>query len=209
MNENLNNQENGVMDRDDQMILSLLTAITDEPETTQKDLSTRLGVAVGLVNSYLKRIIYKGYVKTKQLERRRLRYLLTPKGIKEKSRLTFEFLHYSYQYIREIRRNVKHAVSPFLRDGRKKVIFYGSGEVAELAYLAVRELGLELVSVIDPQHVGKRCVDHTICDLSSLTESGMADVLLVLESPAQKNSSEVELKRIADDLKMQYVSCFK
>ena len=55
--------ENGVMDRDEQMILSLLTAIESEPNITQQGLATQLGVAVGLVNSYLKRVIYKGMLK--------------------------------------------------------------------------------------------------------------------------------------------------
>ncbi len=206
MNKNTENQENGVMDRDDQMILSLLTAIEDQPETTQKDLSTRLGVAVGLVNSYLKRIIYKGYVKTKQLERRRLRYLLTPKGIKEKSRLTFEFLHYSYQYILDIRRKVKKLVTPYVHEGKKKVVFYGSGEMAELAYLAIREMGMELVAVVDPQQVGKRCVDHTIKDITWLSQAGLADLLLVLAPPAEKTNTRFNLQKMAQELDLEFCS---
>jgi DNA-binding MarR family transcriptional regulator len=195
------------MDRDDQMILSLLTALAAEPNTTQKDLATRLGVAVGLVNSYLKRVIYKGYVKTKQLERRRLRYLLTPAGIKEKTRLTYEFLRYSYQYIREIRRRVSQAMIPFARDGRKRVIFYGSGEVAELAYLAVRELGMELLAVVDPENVGKRCVDHVIQDVAWLETNGSADVLLVLPTPGRQSTQGEDVEAIARRLRLECVSC--
>jgi len=200
-------EDTEVMDRDDQMILSLLTALADEPNTTQKDLATRLGVAVGLVNSYLKRVIYKGYVKTKQLERRRLRYLLTPAGIKEKTRLTYEFLRYSYQYIREVRRKVSQAMMPFARDGKRRVIFYGSGEVAELAYLAVRELGMELVAVIDPDNVGKRCVDHVIQDMAWLEERGSADVLLALHAPGKQGAQGNEVEAIARRLGLDYVSC--
>ena len=194
------------MDRDEQMILSLLTALADEPNTTQKNLATRLGVAVGLVNSYLKRVIYKGYVKTKQLERRRLRYLLTPAGIKEKTRLTYEFLQYSYQYIREVRRKVGQAMRPFALDGKNRVIFYGSGEVAELAYLAIRELGMDLIAVIDPDNVGKRCVDHVIQDVAWLEDNGFADVLLALSTPGKENSQEDEVGAIARRLQLQYVS---
>jgi DNA-binding MarR family transcriptional regulator len=201
--------DRGLMDRDEQLILSLLTALEGEPNTTQKDLAPRLGVAVGLVNSYLKRVIYKGYVKTKQLERRRLRYLLTPAGIKEKTRLTYEFLRYSYQYIREVRGKVSQAMMPFARDGKKRVVFYGSGEVAELAYLTLRELGMELVAVVDPENVGKRCVDHVIQDVAWLEKNGAADVLLALPTPGKPTAPEEDVEAIAHRLQLQYVSCRK
>ncbi|MFB3785594.1 MAG: winged helix-turn-helix transcriptional regulator [bacterium] len=183
-----------VMDHDEQMILNLLAAIEDKPNTTQKDLATRLGVAVGVVNSYLKRVIYKGYVKTKSLQRRRLRYLLTPSGIKEKTRLTYEFLQYSYVYIREIRRRTREALAPFAREDRKRVVFYGSGEAAELAYLAVRELGMELVAVIDPGEAGKYCVEHRIEPPAWLANGEAYDVILDLKPPKEQNATLERLK---------------
>ncbi|HQH73353.1 MAG TPA: winged helix-turn-helix transcriptional regulator [bacterium] len=196
-----------VMDHDEQMILNLLAAIEDKPNTTQKDLATRLGVAVGVVNSYLKRVIYKGYVKTKSLQRRRLRYLLTPSGIKEKTRLTYEFLQYSYVYIREIRRRTREALEPFGQQGRKRVVFYGSGEVAELAYLAVRELGMDLVAVIDPGEAGKYCVEHRIEPLAWLEKRDAFDVILDLKPPKEQNATLEQLKPYLDGEKHQVVNC--
>ncbi len=190
-------EENVVMDRDDQMILSLLTAIDEEPNTTQKDLSTQMGVAVGMINSYLKRVIYKGYVKTKQLERRRLRYLLTPKGIREKTRLTYEFLQYSYQYIRKVRSQVHEVMNPYVRQQKTRVIFWGSGEVAELAYIASREMGLQLMAIVDPKNAGKRCVDKTVLDTSELGDDCKADVLLVLAPPPKDQTSKKQIEEFA------------
>ena len=191
------------MEKDNQLILSLLTELEKDPERTQKDLAVQLGVAVGLVNSYLKRIIYKGYVKTKHLDRRRLRYLLTPKGLREKTRLTFEFLQYSYQYIREVRKKVRQLLEPFAVQGKKRVLFYGSGEVAELAYLAVRELGMELITVIDPQREGHSCVDLAIQSpkwLSDHASPRPADVALIL-SPLNKTGEPTpETEKILQQL---------
>ncbi|MBI1387277.1 MAG: winged helix-turn-helix transcriptional regulator [bacterium] len=204
--ENQNDKDNTVMDRDDQMILTLLKAIDESPDTTQKDLATRLGVAVGLVNSYLKRVIYKGYVKTKQLDRRRLKYLLTPTGIREKSRLTYEFLEYSYQYIMEVRSRVRDILAPLSHDGCRRVIFYGSGEVAELSYLAIRELGMELAGIVDPGSEGAKCLDHVIRDLEWLRGPAQADVLLELKSKGQSSSKTAELKEIAHQRGMLFFS---
>jgi DNA-binding MarR family transcriptional regulator len=58
----------------------ILNHIDQNPDTTQADLATQLDVAVGSVNWYLKRLVNKGYIKVKQMERRRLRYLLTPQA---------------------------------------------------------------------------------------------------------------------------------
>lgn len=168
------------MDRDDQMILSVLSAVEEEPDLTQKDLALRLGVAVGMVNSYLKRVIYKGYVKTRNLQRRRLKYLLTPSGIKEKTRLTYEFLEYSYHYIRDVRRKTLIMLEPYCKQGKKRVVFYGSGEVAELTMLTLQELDMDLVSVVDEKHAGSNCVNHEIQDSSYFEQTIDADLILVL-----------------------------
>jgi len=199
--------KDSVMDHDEQMILNLLAAIEDKPNTTQKDLATRLGVAVGVVNSYLKRVIYKGYVKTKNLQRRRLRYLLTPSGIKEKTRLTYEFLQYSYVYIREIRRRTREALTPFAEQGRKRVVFFGSGESAELAYLTVRELGMELVAVIDPSEIGKFCVEHRIEGPAWLANGTAFDVILDLKPPKEQNATREQIQPYLDGEKHQVVTC--
>ena len=64
--------------------LQILEYLERNPDTTQADLATRLGVAVGSVNWYLKRMINKGHIKVRQMQRRRLRYLITPQGVAEK-----------------------------------------------------------------------------------------------------------------------------
>jgi DNA-binding MarR family transcriptional regulator len=180
MSNSNDNDQKSIMDRDDQMILSVLSAVEEEPDLTQKDLASRLGVAVGMVNSYLKRVIYKGYVKTRNLQRRRLKYLLTPSGIKEKTRLTYEFLEYSYHYIREIRQKTLVMLEPYCKEEKKRVVFYGSGEVAELTMLTLQELGMHLVAVVDEKYAGKNCVNHDIQDNSYFERSVEADIILVL-----------------------------
>lgn len=191
----------GAMGREEQVILSLLDAIEKDPHTTQKDLATRLGIAVGLVNSYLKRVIYKGYVKTRNLERRRLKYLLTPSGIREKSRLTYEFLQYSYLFIRNVREKVRAALAAAAARGASRVVFYGGGEMAEIAYLGARELGMELAGVADPALEGRRCVDHVIRGAAWLEETRRGDILLVL-IPLE-GERRAEIRRLAERMDME------
>jgi DNA-binding MarR family transcriptional regulator len=136
------------LDRD----LRLLTAIEEGTPLTQRALAERLGVALGLANLCLKRLARKGYIKVvhfndRPAARKRLRYLLTPKGLAEKSRLTYEHMVYSLHLYRRTRQTLRESLGRMAADGLKRIVFYGTGEAAELAYLTLRELGLEPVAV--------------------------------------------------------------
>lgn len=129
--------------------LHALEAIADDDRITQRALASRLGIALGLANIYLRRLIHKGYVKCVRLQSNRLRYLLTPKGIAEKARLTYEFLQYSLDLYSDIRMRLRAMLEPYALENRKRVAVYGTGEIAELAYLSIAELKLKFVAVFD------------------------------------------------------------
>ena len=105
--------------------LQILSHLDENPDTTQADLATQLGVAVGSVNWYIKRLISKGYVKVTQMQRRRLRYLLTPNGIAEKTRLTGEFMQASLQWYRLTRQDSKKFLEQVKRAGYNTVCIQG------------------------------------------------------------------------------------
>jgi len=140
------------MPRQHEHNLAILTAIGEKQSLTQRLLAERLGVALGLTNLYLKRLVTKGYVKVtdfpaKPSARKRLRYLLTAKGLSEKTRLTYEYMHRSLDLYRLTREALREALVHLPRSGVRRVALYGRGEAAELAYLTLRELGLEPVAV--------------------------------------------------------------
>lgn len=136
------------LDRD----LRLLTAIDEGPPLTQRALAERLGVALGLANLCLKRLARKGYIKVvhfseRPAARKRLRYLLTPKGLAEKSRLTYEHTVYSLNLYRRTRQTLRESLGSLSERGMKRLALYGTGDAAELAYLTLKECGLEPVGV--------------------------------------------------------------
>jgi DNA-binding MarR family transcriptional regulator len=140
------------LDRD----LRLLTAIEEGAPLTQRALAERLGVALGLANLCLKRLARKGYIKVvhfndRPAARKRLRYLLTPRGLAEKSRLTYEHMVYSLHLYRRTRQTLRESLGRMAAGGLERVVFYGTGEAAELAYLTLRELGLEPLAVFGPE----------------------------------------------------------
>jgi len=132
--------------------LQILSHIEENPDTTQADLATQLDVAVGSVNWYIKRLVNKGYIKVTQMQRRRLRYLLTPKGIAEKTRLTKEFMQASLRWYRVTRQDSKKYLDEIKEAGYNTVCIQGDGDLAEIVYLTCLEAGIEVKEEIDPAY---------------------------------------------------------
>jgi DNA-binding MarR family transcriptional regulator len=112
--------------------------------SSQRELSQRLNISVGLVNTFLKRLVGKGYFKVKTLPRNRLKYFLTPEGLARKTRLTAEYLRYSVNFYRDIKQLLLSKFNEMEANHVKRVLFFGAGEVAELAYLYLQLSRLEL-----------------------------------------------------------------
>jgi hypothetical protein len=105
-------------------------------------------VALWLTNLYLKRLVHKGHVKVATIPKSPFRYLLTPRGIAEKPRLTYEYLQYSLTHYLDVRQRFQGMFTEMEKNGLKKVVIFGVGELAELAYLSLQETNLTLVGFV-------------------------------------------------------------
>jgi DNA-binding MarR family transcriptional regulator len=130
--------------------LKLLEAVGADSRVTQRSLAMQLGIALGLTNIYLKRLVRKGYIKCVNVQSNRITYLLTPRGIAEKLRLTYEFMDYSLQLYGEVRQHLRAVIRECAAADRRVAIF-GRGEAAELSYLALKEFGLEPLAIFDAE----------------------------------------------------------
>lgn len=139
------------MDAEGQRELEIQTTLAEGRPVTQRALAARLGIALGLANLYLKRLARKGYIKLTTIPPNRIRYLVTPQGFAQKSRLTYEYMRYSLRLYREARQGLREALARLARDGATRIALYGTGEAAELAYLTLMELGLEPAGVLSSQ----------------------------------------------------------
>jgi DNA-binding Lrp family transcriptional regulator len=128
--------------------LKLLEAVEQNSRVTQRSLASKLGIALGLTNIYLRRLVRKGYIKCVNVRSNRITYLITPRGITEKARLTYEFMDYSLHLYSEVRQHLRVVLQECAAADRR-VAIYGRGEAAELAYLSLREFGLEPVAIFD------------------------------------------------------------
>ena len=122
--------------------MGLLEEIERDPNVTQASLAAQLGVAVGTVNWYIKRLIAKGYVKVRRAERRKLKYIITPEGIAFRARLTVDYIEQSLLLYRHTRQHVRDLLQEVKHMGYDRVIIEGDGDIADICRLTCLEQGV-------------------------------------------------------------------
>lgn len=129
--------------------LGLLRAIENNHESTQRSMAQELGIAVGLVNAYIKRCVKKGLVKVAHAPNNRYAYYLTPQGFIEKSRLTVEFLSQSLNLFRQAQNDYTRLLDFCAKNGWTTLALCGAGDLAEIFVLYAREYPVRIVGVIE------------------------------------------------------------
>lgn len=196
-------RRNAVMNVEARRNLQALEAIDQDDHLTQRSLADSLGIALGLTNIYLKRLVRKGYVKCVNVQSNRLRYLLTPTGITEKTRLTYEFMQYSLSLYGKVRQHLHAVLEPYARGNRTRIAVYGTGEAAELAYLSITGLGLQMVAVFNREAEGRflgqpvlDITQHGEVDFDLLLVAALEDAELVVDQLVEQGVSRERLVTI-------------
>jgi len=141
----------------DGILLGFLSAVERDSALTQRHLALELGIALGLINAYVRRCAKKGFIKVRRVPVNRYAYYLTPRGFAEKSRLTTEYLKTSFDFFRRARRDCQALLSGCSSRGWYRVVLYGAGDLAEIAALSAREAGVTVICIVDAETDEGRC----------------------------------------------------
>ena len=133
----------------DRIVLGLLASVEADGERSQRRIAAELGVALGLVNAYLKRSIKKGLVKVGQAPARRYAYYLTRRGFAEKSRLTIEYLSSSFSLFRQAKEDYGKVFHRAHRLGLERIVLAGKSDLCEVAILCAVDSPIAIVAVVD------------------------------------------------------------
>jgi len=156
----------------------ILDEISREEAISQRELSRKLNIALGLVNSYIKNLVAKGYVKIRNIPPKRYAYYLTPQGFSEKSRLTYEYLQNYTNLFRTARRDFRRLFVALRRGSSTTVVFAGIDELSEIAFLSLQEVGLTLEAALDSERAGERFFNREIRPFSALPGLEGHDIII-------------------------------
>jgi len=174
------------METHDIRTLRILEKVGDAVAPSQRDLARELNISLGLVNSFFKRLALKGYVKATSIPRKRIRYIITPKGMVEKSRLTYRYIQFSYQYYRHARQKLQKLFAELEKTGVRSVVFYGATDLAEIAFLSLQETAIDLVAVVDDRHPGKKLLGRRVVDSRGLAAVAFDRIVVTDDAPRER-----------------------
>ena len=141
---------------DKEIILKLLDNVNKEDNITQKLAAKKIGIAVGLVNTYIKRCIQKGWVKVKSIPAHRYAYYLTPQGFSKKSQLVSEYLRDSFKLFRESKLSYQKIFLECKKKKYLKIVLAGISDLTEIAILVGGVSNINILGVIQTNKTKKK-----------------------------------------------------
>ena len=131
--------------------LNLLQELEKNPATSQRELSHKFGIALGVTNACLKRMARRGWIRITGLNHRQIAYNLTPRGIAEKTKLTFQLISWTVQHYSSLKRTIERTFLEMQNDGVRRVVFYGVSDEMEVAYITLQGVNLQLVGIVEDE----------------------------------------------------------
>jgi len=182
----------------ERIVLGLLSSVESDGARSQRRMAAELGIALGLVNAYLKRCVKKGLVKVQDAPARRYAYYLTPQGFAEKSRLTVQYLSDSFSFFRKAKDDCTRLYREAAARGFERVVLAGKSDLAEIAILCAVDAGATVVAIVDPNREGGRFGGVEAVGSYADVKGGF-DAIIVTDVANAQSSYELAVEAVGDD----------
>jgi DNA-binding MarR family transcriptional regulator len=183
----------------ERIVLDLLTSVEHDGERSQRHIAAELGIALGLVNAYLKRCVKKGLVKVRDAPARRYAYYLTPHGFSEKSRLTVQYLSDSFSFFRMAKADCARVLEAAKTRDFRRVVLAGKSDLAEIAILCAVDAGVAIVAIVDPRSDDEKFVGVDVVR-SYGDVKGKFDAVIVTDVTGAEKSFSFAVEACGADL---------
>ena len=176
---------------------NILQSIENDEQTSQRQLSSQLGINVASINFALKKLTKRGFVKMLGANPRRMRYILTPKGIAEKTQIAYKFFDRNFHFYKAVRKDVEDKIGSIQFNDKKRVALYGVTDLMELAYLVIQDKELDLVAIADDE-TKIRIFGYHVIGTEELNNYSPDFLLLTKELDAGKGKQISDFTKIVD-----------
>jgi DNA-binding MarR family transcriptional regulator len=129
--------------------LRLLEELERNPIISQRELSHKFNIALGVTNACLRRMVRKGWIRIRGLSHRKIGYYLTPKGFAEKTKLSLHMISYTLQHYSELKKRISQKLLEMEQGGFHRIAFYGISDEMEVAYITLQGVNLKLVGIVE------------------------------------------------------------
>ena len=159
--------------------------------SSQRDLSRHMDLSLGMTNMLIRRLVTKGYIRIKQLDKKKVQYILTPKGFAEKMQKSVKYTLKTLNSIGLMKSRLLVLLKGAYEAGTRKFYVLGGPDLAGLIEMTLNENFLHDFQVIRINDMPSDVVDGVILicredvDASNL---GAAKVINVIEELAKDDA---------------------
>jgi len=164
------------IEKNELLELEILNHVEYSPKQTTRLLASHIGCNLRLTHALLKKLIRQGLLDVKKINSRNWHYYLTPKGIADKASKTYKVFEFSMQFYQQARGLSSSLCRRLSENGIKDIAFFGSGNLAEITYLASKENNLNLIEVYGDSR--NDFLGHTVLPFEQI-EASKADFMII------------------------------
>lgn len=182
--------------------LNLLQELEKNPIISQRELSHKFGIALGVTNACLKRMARRGWIRITNLDHRRIGYNLTPKGFAEKAKLTLHLISWTVRHYSTLKDLIGERLLEMQNKGVERIVFYGVSDEMEVAYITLQGINLKLVGIVEDDEKLKPQIifGHEVEPVNRIQELNPHGVLIT--SLERCDQREERLRALLDDKKV-------
>ncbi|MFB3883673.1 MAG: winged helix-turn-helix transcriptional regulator [Thermodesulfobacteriota bacterium] len=159
--------------------LQFLEEIEQNPKISQRELSHKFGIALGVTNACIHRMVRRGLIRLKGFPPRRIVYYLTPKGFARKSKLMLHSFANNIHHYAEMKKVISRRLLEMQENGVKRVVFFGVGDEMEVAYITLQGLEMKLVGIGDREkNIGKKFFGYKVIGLREVSHLNPDGILI-------------------------------
>lgn len=172
--------------------LKTLLEIKDDPSLSQRSLAHKLNISLGLTNAILQNLIHRGWVKAQKMTGRKILYLITPKGMAQATNFIYDRVRETQQYYQYAKDLLTTHFTILYDKGVRRAVIYGTGQLAEIAYLSLLDSPLILHSILTDDSSKNKFLGHEVLILpdfsQKVSEIPNPENLIILSTVSQEEN---------------------
>jgi hypothetical protein len=174
--------------------LSLLQELEKDPVISQRELSHRFGIALGVTNSCLRNMALKGWIRVRDASHHRTGYFITPKGTDEKNKLMVKMVAYNVRHYSHLKSLMTDLLLDLQRENIRRLVFYGVSEEMEVAFVTLNETGVELVGIVEDEdkRPGKKVLGHEVRKVNDVLGFNPDGILVTSFADAERRVAQLQ-----------------
>ena len=178
--------------------LRLLEEMERSPDVSQRQLARKLGIALGVANLLVRNVAKKGYIRVTRAGWKRWVYVVTPRGVARKVYLTLGYIDRFIDHYRRVRHLLREEISGLPLNVESRVAILGSTELAELAYLALRDNGVEDIEIFGRNNNGAKFLGMEVQDPEKMEPQHYAKVVVADSGDAEETRDLLYATGVSD-----------